>query len=368
MPEVEEDEVEGELGEGEKPEGEQVPQTETEKAIAEAVAANKDRYGNSISEESIRNLQKLAGEDPAKFAAEIMELTRDQRRDAAEKGYMAAQKEIAEILEGRKPEEFLELYAHDINRFRGEITKEEAKIAAIDPVDQMQQWRTDEARKFKEKQLNEMRELLYEMERKYALVANLQKGSEGAVPVPIRSTEEILGVPEDEEQESQRDLRLELLDANDPTYGIKAKMRRGEFERVTQFMVAAEAERLMQQLKNTEELEQQLKQKAQHEFATPTGDGAGTAEEIARAAEAAGGVGKPERREAPSMSGEPEGSGEGPDTFGASGAEKPGRFDEWDDELQQMERQKLLEREREGLIQRLKQKLLNRGFRRKAKH
>lgn len=289
--------------EGEKPEGEgeEAPETEAEKAIARVVESSKDRYGNSMSAESIANLQKLAVEDPEKFAAEILEWNLNQQREAAEKGYMGAQKEIASLLEGRSPEEFLEIYAHDINKFRRDIRKEEKKIAAIDRVDQMEQYQTDEAREYQAKQLDEMRAVLREMERKYALVANLQKGSEGVVPVGLKNVDEVLEVPEDEEREQPQDLRLELLDVNDPTYSVKAKMRRGEFERVTKFMMASEAERLMAQLENAEELEQELRQNAQNDFEESAENEEASDEEIKKAAEAASGSrkrGKLRRREA----------------------------------------------------------------------
>lgn len=270
-------------------EGENTPETEAERAIAKVVEASKDRYGNSMSAESIANLQKLAVEDPEKFAAEILEWNLNQQREAAEKGYLNVQREIASLLEGRAPEEFLEIYAHDINKLRNDIKSEEKKIVAVNRTNQLEQYKTDEAREFKEKQLAEMRGLLREMERKYALVANLQKGSKEAVPVSPNSVDEILEVPEDEEREQPKDLRLELLDVNNPNYDFLARMRRGEFERVAKFMMPEEAERLLKQLTNAEELEQQLKQKAQNDFEEPEEDEEVSEDEIEKTAEEVGG-------------------------------------------------------------------------------
>jgi len=250
---------------------------EAREAIARVVEESKDRYGNSISAESIANLYDLAQKDPEKFAQEMLEYDRQQQREAASKGYENAQSEIARILAGRTPEEYLEVAADTIQYLQKEIDDEKGKIYP------------DELKDYHQRMINEAEAALRELHRKYALIANLGKG-EDAVPVSPRDVNEMLELPENLEEESNKtDLRTELLDVSSATYETEKNLRRQRFEYVAQYLQPDEAKRLLDELDSAEALEKELKDKARANFETPPiDDGTGTDEDIQQAAEEAG--------------------------------------------------------------------------------
>ncbi len=250
---------------------------EAREAIARVVEESKDRYGNSISADSIANLYDLAQKDPEKFAQEMLEHDRQQQREAASKGYENAQSEIARILAGRTPEEYLEVAADTIQYLQKEIDEEKGKIYP------------DELKDYHQRMINEAEATLKELHRKYALIANLGKG-EDAVPVSPRDVNEMLELPENLEEESNKtDLRTELLDVSSATYETEKDLRRQRFEYVAQYLQPAEAKRLLDELESAETLEKELKDKARADFETsPIDDETGTDEDIRRAAEEAG--------------------------------------------------------------------------------
>lgn len=250
---------------------------EAREAIARVVEESKDRYGNSISAESIANLYDLAQKDPEKFAQEMLEHDRQQQREAASKGYENAQSEIARILAGRTPEDYLEVAADTIQYLQKEIDDEKGKIYP------------DELKDYHQRMINEAEATLRELHRKYALIANLGKG-EDAVSVSPRDVNEMLELPENLEEESNKtDLRTELLDVSSATYETEKNLRRQRFEYVAQYLQPVEAKRLLDELESAEALEKELKDKARADFETsPIDDGTGTDEDIRRAAEEAG--------------------------------------------------------------------------------
>ncbi len=256
-------------------------------AIAQVVDASTDRYDNRMSAESIKNLYDLAQTDPKAFAEEILELQRDFHLVGVEKGYMNAQKELAELLQDKTPEEFLRNQQALIDQLTGDLMVERASIV-VQTRDLLQQDKVEAEKRLKAGRLAEIQGELDEAKRKFTLVQNLQMGNQ-AQPVPPRAAEEVLEQPEVNETEKPGEkiaLGVEKLDVTSETYETEAKVRRAAIERAMKYMTPELGEQMMQALAEDEATEQEERKLAQTDFETLSGDNTGTDEEIAQAAAA----------------------------------------------------------------------------------
>ncbi len=274
-------------GEGAAETAEMTDEKAAGEAIAQVVDASTDRYGNQMSAESIKNLYDLAQNDPKAFAEEILELQQDFHLVGVEKGYMKAQKELAELLQDKTPEEFLRNQQALIDQLTGDLMVERASIV-VQTRDLLQQDKVEAEKRLKAGRLAEIQGELDEAKRKFTLVQNLQMGNQ-AQPVPPRAAEEILEQPEANETEKPGEkiaLGVEKLDVTSETYETEAKVRRAAIERAMKYMTPELGEQMMQALAEVEATEQEERKLAQTDFETLFGDNAGTDEEIAQAAAA----------------------------------------------------------------------------------
>ncbi len=258
-----------------------------EEIIAQIVGASADRYGNEMSAESIKHLFDLAQNDPKAFVKETLELQQDFHLVGVEKGYMNAQKELAELLQDKTPEEFLRNQQALIDQLTGDLMVERASIV-VQTRDLLQQDKVEAEKRLKAGRLAEIQGELDEAKRKFTLVQNLQMGNQ-AQPVPPRAAEEVLEQSEVNETEKPGEkiaLGVEKLDVTSETYETEAKVRRAAIERAMKYMTPELGEQMMQALAEVEATEQEERKLAQTDFETLSGDNVGTDEEIAQAAAA----------------------------------------------------------------------------------
>lgn len=273
---------------GKKPET--LSEEEINRMLDEVSKINVDRYGNGFSKETWQRLQDLAEKDSGEFLKVCAELLQGAQAGGVEAGYQHAQKEIAQLLDGKTAEEFLAEQQEVIDRLKADAAMEEGSIVA--QIQDLPQQDRDEAEKqLRTKNLDKIEAELGEAQRKYNLIANLQQGN-NVGPVLPKETDEIVGSAKKSEQESPMAYNIELpkLDPLSDAYDSEKRARRSRAEKLAMdsqgIMSANFGEDILERLKELEELEKQEAEKGRDDFESSAGGGSD--DDVRKTAEEAG--------------------------------------------------------------------------------
>lgn len=273
---------------GKKPET--LSEEEINRMLDEVSKINVDRYGNGFSKETWQRLQDLAEKDSGEFLKVCAELLQGAQAGGVEAGYQHAQKEIAQLLDGKTAEEFLAEQQEVIDRLKADAAMEEGSIVA-QIQDLPQQDRGEAEKQLRTKNLDKIEAELAEAQRKYNLIANLQKGNNVELVLP-KASDEVVGSAKNSEQESPMVYNIELpkLDPLSASYNTEKQARRSRAEKFVMdskgIMSANFGEEILRRLNELEELEKQEVEKSRDDFESSTSGGSD--DDVRKTAEEAG--------------------------------------------------------------------------------